>query len=68
MVRIVVLPQDGYEKAVFYVARPAIGAAVIISDSPSLGCMVRDDMTEDRLYKHIANLKNEGFDIRLDKV
>lgn len=68
MVRIVVLPQDGYEKATFYVAHPAIGAAVIISDSPSLGCMVRDDMSEDRLYKHIANLKNQGFDVRLDKV
>ena len=68
MIRLVVLPHKGYEKATFYVAHPAIGAAVIISDSPSLGCMIRDDMTEDRLYKHIANLKNEGFDIRLDKV
>ena len=58
-----VLKRGNCSGCTFYIFTPDIGGIVIMSSSPGAGNMIRTDLTTERLKKHLAKMRAEGFKV-----
>lgn len=60
-----------YDPCVFYVCRDALwsdekhpnGRDVVISESPTMGSMLREDLTREKVLCHAMKMKQQGFTV-----
>ena len=70
MLKITIKPgkNDKNEPCTFFLNWNIDGTAFIASESPSLGFMIRNDMTESRLFNHLAAMQKERCKVIFERV